>query len=264
MKTAATYGSRPSSRCAKNAANIAAVKSAPWAKLMMCSTPLSTAARRMAGESMAGQLGRVPLAWMHDGAADSVRFPPPCREGLGVGVVQFCADVATSAHSWDPHPYPSPQGGGEQTEFAARTYVRFHPKTASGPRHREHRLRRRERSREYHLDVVAEHLRVDRRRPLVLAVDEPGRAIRHHMAREGRISEGGDDLRALGPCGAFDCVGQQQDAGVVHIHFVGVELAFLLDLLLERQCLRVLRVEPVIAIHDKLRSGGKFFDKLVG
>jgi len=74
------------------------------------------------------------------GAANSARSPPPCGEGLGVGVVQWHAtaiqnlrlaglsDAGSLAHSWHndvvvedthrvitttPTPNPSPQGGGE-------------------------------------------------------------------------------------------------------------------------------------------------------
>ena len=81
-------------------------------------------------------------------AAHSVCSPPPCGEGLGVGVVVillgvFVRDtadlrerhavasrlrVALTCHlrtyqrvlTATPTPNPSPQGGGEQTEFAAR------------------------------------------------------------------------------------------------------------------------------------------------
>src|SRR5262249_11372635 len=53
-------------------------------------------------------------------AAYSVCSPPPCGEGLGVGVVQFFRrrrhhHLAASP----PLPNPPPQGGREQTEFAA-------------------------------------------------------------------------------------------------------------------------------------------------
>src|SRR6185312_8833432 len=51
-------------------------------------------------------------------------------------------------------------------------------KPASG-RHREYGLRLRELLRQDHLDVVVEHLRIGRRRALVLAVDEFGRAVGH-------------------------------------------------------------------------------------
>ena len=53
-------------------------------------------------------------------------------------------------------------------------------------------------SRQDHLDVVVEHLRVDRRRALVLAVDELGRPIGHDVAREGRTLQRRGDLGPVG------------------------------------------------------------------
>jgi hypothetical protein len=47
------------------------------------------------------------------GAADSAGSPPPCGEGLGVGVVR-CGDVVPDCAT------PLPQEGREQTEAAAR------------------------------------------------------------------------------------------------------------------------------------------------
>jgi hypothetical protein len=57
------------------------------------------------------------MQFMHKSAADSVGSPPPCGEGLGVGV-----DVGAHAsrHNYDPLPTPPPQGGREQTESVAR------------------------------------------------------------------------------------------------------------------------------------------------
>ena len=81
---------------------------------------------------------------------------------------------------------------------------------------------------------------------------------------EGRAFQRGDDLGAVGAAGALDRVGEQQDAGIVHVDFVGVELVLRLDLLLQRQRLRVLRIEPVIAVHDVLRGLREFLDELVG
>jgi hypothetical protein len=49
-------------------------------------------------------------------AADSVGSPPPCGEGLGVGVVR-CGNAVPDCTT--PLPTPPPQGGREQTEFAA-------------------------------------------------------------------------------------------------------------------------------------------------
>src|SRR5260370_7954923 len=57
----------------------------------------------------------------------------------------------------------------------------------SGGGHREYRLRRGERLREDHVDVVAEHLGIDWRRPLILAIDEFCRPVWHHVAREGGV-----------------------------------------------------------------------------
>ena len=114
------------------------------------------------------------------------------------------------------------------------------------------------------LDVVVEHLRIDRRRSLVLPVDEFGRAVGHHVAGEGRGLERGDDLGAVGGGGALDGVGDEQDRVVVHVHLVGEELAFRLDFLFQLKRLGILRVEPVIAVHDVFGGIGKLLDELVG
>src|SRR5262249_47470809 len=37
--------------------------------------------------------------------------PPPCGEGLGVGVRRFCAGIDALTSPPDPPPYPPPQGG---------------------------------------------------------------------------------------------------------------------------------------------------------
>src|SRR3954454_11497853 len=79
---------------------------------------------------------------------------------------------------------------------------------SSGSRHREHRLCRRERGREDHLDVVADDLGVDRRGALVLSVDEFGRPIRHDVAGEGRAFQRAYDLGAVGAARAFERVGE--------------------------------------------------------
>ena len=131
-------------------------------------------------------------------------------------------------------------------------------------RHREHRLRLREGRRQDHLDVVVEHLRVDRRRALVLAVDELGRPIGHDVAGEGRAFQRRGDLGAVGRGGALERVGDEQHAAVVHVDFVGEELALVLDLLLQRQRLRIARIEPVIAVHDVLGGFREFLDEFVG
>ena len=117
--------------------------------------------------------------------------------------------------------------------------------------------------REDHLDVVAEHLGVDRCGALVLAVDELGRPVGHHVAGECGVLQRRDDLGAFRAPGALQRVGDEQDARVVHEHLISVELALVLDLLLERQRLRVARVEPVIAVHDVLRGFRELLDELV-
>src|SRR5438132_9945140 len=48
----------------------------------------------------------------------SVCSLPPCGGGLGRGVARL---GAASPHCTTPTPDPSPQGGGESTELAART-----------------------------------------------------------------------------------------------------------------------------------------------
>src|ERR1700730_17778924 len=86
------------------------------------------------------------------------------------------------------------------------------PPAPSDPRHREYRLRRRKRGREDHLDVIGEQLGIHRCRALVLAVDEPGRAIGHDMAGEGRALQRRDDLGALSTPGTLDRIGEQENA----------------------------------------------------
>jgi hypothetical protein len=44
----------------------------------------------------------------HNSAAISVRSPPPCGEGLGVGVVQLFAGGANVISLHHPPPQPSP------------------------------------------------------------------------------------------------------------------------------------------------------------
>src|SRR5882724_7040030 len=50
---------------------------------------------------------------MHSGATDSVYSPPPCGEGLGVGVAQLIEGGATviSLRHPPPHPSPTPAAG---------------------------------------------------------------------------------------------------------------------------------------------------------
>src|SRR5215510_380897 len=134
----------------------------------------------------------------------------------------------------------------------------------SGRWHGEYWLRRGKRLREDYLDVVAEHLGIDWCSALILAVDEFGGSVGHHVARECGSFQRRDNLATLRAPGTFQRVGDEQDARVIHEHFVGVELSPILNLLLERQCLRVARIEPVIAVHDVLCGFGKFLDELVG
>src|SRR5882672_7031640 len=61
-------------------------------------------------------------------AQTSVSSPPPCGEGLGVGVPAREGGTAAPDRT-TPTPGPSPQGGGEQTEFTARSRT-----TASPPK----------------------------------------------------------------------------------------------------------------------------------
>src|SRR4051794_20447043 len=73
-----------------------------------------------------GALEHVPLRLIHYRATNSVCSPPPCGEGLGVGVLEF----GTVLHPHHPPPQPSPTsarlrasstryGGREQTSRVA-------------------------------------------------------------------------------------------------------------------------------------------------
>src|SRR6266478_2437804 len=53
-------------------------------------------------------LRAVSLMSVDERATISVRSPPPCGEGLGVGVVRFCAGGATEISLHHPPPQPSP------------------------------------------------------------------------------------------------------------------------------------------------------------
>ena len=71
--------------------------------------------------------------------ASSVYSPPPCGEGLGVGV-EMGGHI--SRNNYDPPPQPSPTrptGGRERTEFAARAVIH----TGFSPRMVTRRIRRR-------------------------------------------------------------------------------------------------------------------------
>jgi hypothetical protein len=57
--------------------------------------------------------------WGFDGDTNSVCSPPPCGEGLGVGVVIVDASSCNNNH---PPPSPPPQGGREHTEFVSPAF----------------------------------------------------------------------------------------------------------------------------------------------
>ena len=84
------------------------------------------------------------------------------------------------------------------------------------------------------------------------------------MAAEGRALQCRDELGAVGARRTLERIRYEQDAGVIHVDFVGVELAFLLDLFPQGNRFCAARIEPVIAIHDVLRRLGEFLDELVG
>ncbi|TMJ89989.1 MAG: hypothetical protein E6G76_07050 [Alphaproteobacteria bacterium] len=70
--------------------------------------------------------------WLPPKAAHSVYSPPPCGEGLGVGVARCFSDGATNIPRTTPLPTPPPQGGREQTEFAARADFICHQASMTG------------------------------------------------------------------------------------------------------------------------------------
>jgi protein ImuA len=67
---------------------------------------------------IAAVLGRVSS--MNNGAARTACSPPPCGEGLGVGVGRFCKNVDAFASPHDPHP-TLPTRGREQQARLPRT-----------------------------------------------------------------------------------------------------------------------------------------------
>src|ERR1700694_1801923 len=77
-------------------------------------------------------------------------------------------------------------------------------RTRSGARHREYRFRRCEDFWKDHLDIIAEHLGVIRRGALVLAIDELGWTVGHHVASEGRALQRRYQFRMVGAGGALD------------------------------------------------------------
>jgi hypothetical protein len=83
--------------------------------------------------SSPGLTRRSIARWGNPRAAKPVCSPPPCGEGLGVGVT-----VGGRVPSYNNHPLPSPppQGGREHTEYAAHAVVDPEPVTAAiSPRH---------------------------------------------------------------------------------------------------------------------------------
>ena len=83
------------------------------------------------------------------------------------------------------------------------------------------------------------------------------------MAAEGRAFQRTDDLGAIGARRPFDGIGQQQHAGIVHVHLVGVELPLGFHLFLQFLRLRVFRIEPVVAVHDVFGGVREFLDEFV-
>jgi hypothetical protein len=84
------------------------------------------------------------------------------------------------------------------------------------------------------------------------------------VTAEGGTFKRADNLSTIGARSALERVDEQQDARIIHVDFVGVKLVLGFDFLLQRLRLRVLRIEPVIAIHDVLRGFGELLDELVG
>ncbi len=50
--------------------------------------------------------------------------PPPCGEGLGVGVGRLCTSIDALTSPRDPPPFPPPQGGREKIVFVMPAYGR--------------------------------------------------------------------------------------------------------------------------------------------
>src|SRR5262249_1763521 len=63
------------------------------------------------------------LLLMQIGAAHSMRSPPPCGEGMGVGVARFLSVAPPSSYRiTPPHPHPPRKGGGEPHVFRGRFF----------------------------------------------------------------------------------------------------------------------------------------------
>src|SRR6266567_1375971 len=67
------------------------------------------------------------MTLMQGRPANSVRSPPPCGEGLGVGVY---VGARVSYKNNDPPPQPSPTRGREQTECVASVCAPISPRFA--------------------------------------------------------------------------------------------------------------------------------------
>ena len=112
-------------------------------------------------------------------------------------------------------------------------------------------------------DVTLDHLRHQRLRPGVLAVDELRRTVWHEVVAERAALQRRGDRCAVRALGALDRVGQQPHRGVRVEDLVREEQALGLDALLQVGGALVLRVEPVVAIDDAVGGIGKFLEELV-
>src|SRR5260221_14756344 len=95
-------------------------------RTLRCGQSSARAGRVPASIAAAETASRLRRVSMSDGAARAVCSPPPCGEGLGVGVVRYFAvgAIVISPH-YPPLPTPPPQGGREQTELASHGYYRI-------------------------------------------------------------------------------------------------------------------------------------------
>src|SRR5258708_21423476 len=75
----------------------------------------SACAARAPANAAAATAMRLRRVSMSDGAARAVRSPPPCGEGLGVGVVRYFAvgAIVISPHYPPPHPFPTRGEGAD-------------------------------------------------------------------------------------------------------------------------------------------------------
>src|SRR5262245_65858512 len=70
-------------------------------------------------------LEHVRLCLKHVGDTYSVCSPPPCGEGLGVGVARFFAGGATEISLPPPHPSPARGGGADRVWCAGDSHRPF-------------------------------------------------------------------------------------------------------------------------------------------